>query len=118
MNSEDRPNPKLGALIALALNFKEIREPLVGYIYLLRQGDIFKIGRSKNPSERRRVHNNTSPVEVSLEHKLHVIDMESAESWLHRRFKQKLIKNEWFRLTPEDVAWVKQLRDGFYNEST
>jgi hypothetical protein len=74
-----------------------------GYVYLLQLGDIYKIGMSTKPRRRSR------QIGAPLIHKIAVADMEEAEAALHRRFKNKRVRGEWFRLTPEDVTWIKSI---------
>jgi Meiotically up-regulated gene 113 len=85
-------------------------EPKVGYVYMLRHGSRreYKIGRTNNPIRRE------GEISVELPQKLepiHVIttdDPSGVESYWHRRFEEKRLKNEWFALTADDVRAFKR----------
>lgn len=80
------------------------------YVYLIQNGEMYKIGKSRRPSVRAKsVLGGASSVV------LHVIPSANArlvERSLQWRFYAKLIKplgREWFRLSPEDVASIRRL---------
>lgn len=85
-------------------------EPKFGYVYMLRHGSRreYKIGRTNNPIRRE------GEIRVELPQKLepiHVIttdDHSGVESYWHRRFEGKRLKNEWFALTADDVRAFKR----------
>lgn len=91
--------------------------PSLGYVYVFRMGDIFKIGVTRHyPEIRRR--------QLSANHKKPIAQIYSSfiphprrveEDW-KRRFADKranldtqtgyLSHTEWFHLTDEDMAWI------------
>ena len=84
-------------------------EKIRGYVYILRSGRRYKIGRSNDSSRRYR--------EVKLElpdetHQLHTIatdDPPGIEAYWRARFAQKRVRNtEFFKLDAEDVRAIKR----------
>ncbi len=80
-----------------------------GYLYLLKCGEFYKIGFSETP--RKRVHSfrTGSPHPILLIHTLKTPHYKTVEKVLHRHFSEKRHQGEWFRLTDEDVAYIKSL---------
>jgi hypothetical protein len=71
----------------------------------------YKIGWSIAPEKR--IEQVTAPSHGKKE-LLHVIRCANAartENILHQTFHHKRIEREWFRLTPEDVAWLKSISE-------
>lgn len=79
-----------------------------GYVYLMRiKGtNVYKIGQSVNPSKRLWQLNNNMPYEVEIIHKILVENMRTAEDYLHRIFREKHLKGEWFALDEIDVEVI------------
>lgn len=77
-------------------------------IYLFRAGNLYKIGISNNP-ERRLQDFSTSPVPVEFVWASQVEDAKDIEKQLHKTFRQKCIRGEWFELSEADVDYVKGL---------
>jgi hypothetical protein len=79
-------------------------------VYLARHGRDYKIGRSNDVARRRREIALLLP--SALEH-IHVIetdDPEGIEQYWLRRFAERGVRGEWFRLTPDDVSAFKRRR--------
>jgi len=81
-----------------------------GYVYLLKFGDDYKIGNSKNVSRRFREIKTQMPSDGEIIHSIKTGDPEGIESYWHQFFTQKRTKGEWFRLTPADVKYFKKRR--------
>lgn len=82
-----------------------------GYVYLLKSASGFwKIGRTANPKDRLKTFSIKLPFEVEFEHLIPCDDMVGAETELHRRFADRRINGEWFRLNETDVAWIKTIK--------
>jgi len=77
----------------------------MGYIYLIKSGDDgYKIGFTKKDAFQRLNELSTgNPNELELIHVLKTDFDFKMERTLHRFYKIKNIKNEWFDLTEEDV---------------
>ena len=75
----------------------------------MKLGAIYKIGMTRNPHDRRQTFNVKLPFQVDYDHLIYAGDMRALEAALHERFKGKLVNGEWFRLSPDDVAFIKSL---------
>ena len=98
---EPDPISMLGDNRALPF-FAETNRP--GGVYVLRCGDLFKIGYSRDVRSRVMAINAQSPVDVEHVITIHTSNARHLESLLHRSFADKRVKGEWFRLSDEDVA--------------
>ncbi len=80
-----------------------------GYVYLLKSPTAFwKIGKTKNPDDRRRTFSVKLPFEVQYAHLIYCHNMHKLEKELHIIFKKKRVDGEWFSLNEDDVRWIKQ----------
>lgn len=80
-----------------------------GYVYLIRMHEYCKIGHAQS-IDRRLSHIQTSaPYPVEL---LHVIGTDHAprmEVILQDRFAAQWVRGEWFRLSDEDIAFIRSI---------
>lgn len=83
---------------------------IVGYVYLVRHGRDFKIGRSNDVTRRRREISLLLPKELEHVHVIETDDPEGIEAYWHRRFEARRTRGEWFDLKPEDVAAFRRRR--------
>jgi hypothetical protein len=74
-----------------------------GVVYLLRVGEWYKIGKTRNPSSRRRQLEIQLPEKAELVHQINTDDIQMLERHWHRHFNDKRGNGEWFRLADEDV---------------
>jgi hypothetical protein len=81
-----------------------------GYVYLLKHGKHYKIGRSNNTARRRREISLLLPEELEHVHVIETDDPEGIEAYWHKRFTSKRVRGEWFALSSEDVAAFKRRR--------
>lgn len=73
-------------------------------VYVVHCDGLYKIGVSSNVSERVRSLQTASPHLVTL---IGTIEGDrSIEALWHYQFREKHVRGEWFRLTPEDVRYV------------
>lgn len=85
---------------------------LDGYVYLLaakHDPTLFKIGRTNSPEARGKTFNVKLPFAVSFDCIIKTDNMFVLESELHTRYADKRLDGEWFRLTPDDVVYIKSL---------
>lgn len=69
-----------------------------GYLYVLRAGDYYKIGRSKTPTERIKQLKIQLPFPVEVVYLFPCEDMVAVEGWYHWLFADQRVNGEWFLL--------------------
>lgn len=79
-----------------------------GYVYLIKGGHYYKIGKTNALGRRERELAIQLPEPTKLVHSITTDDPEGIESYWHRRFKDRRKNGEWFELTPQDVAAFKR----------
>jgi hypothetical protein len=86
------------------LNKKSISKDEVSKTYFMKdkRNGFIKIGKSKNPTIREKTLQSEEPA-ISI---VFVINKD-IETELHRRFKSKRVRGEWFQLSPEDIDSIK-----------
>lgn len=80
-----------------------------GYVYLIHDGELYKIGISIHPGKRLSQIRYENGRECSLLVLIESPDYKSLELELHEKFSSKRIKGEWFDLEPDDIAWITSL---------
>ena len=80
-----------------------VGEPEIGYVYLLKAGRNFKIGRSTSFERRSRQLAIQLPERAETVHVIRTDDPVGIELYWHRRFEAKRKNGEWFELSAEDV---------------
>jgi hypothetical protein len=79
-----------------------------GYVYMLRSGRRYKIGKSNDPSRRFREVRLELPDETAQVHAIATDDPAGIEAYWHRRFEAKRVRNtEFFDLNGDDVRAFK-----------
>lgn len=80
-----------------------------GYVYMMRSGRRYKIGRSNSPARRHREVRLDLPDPTSLVHSIPTDDPAGIEAYWHRRFSSMRVRDtEFFELNATDVAAFKR----------
>lgn len=83
---------------------------IVGYVYLIKYGKHYKLGRTNSTARRHREVQLELPNDTRLIHSIETDDPSGIEAYWHRRFAERRHKGEWFALKPEDVAAFRRRR--------
>lgn len=81
-----------------------------GYVYLMKSGRYYKIGRSDCVGRREYDIGIKLPEELKTIHKIRTKDPTGIEAYWHRRFEGKRKKGEWFDLTASDIKEFKSMK--------
>jgi len=79
-----------------------------GYVYLLKSGDHYKIGRSDEIERRVKEVRTQMPESLVLTHTIRTDDPSGIERYWHDRFQHRRANGEWFRLSRWDVLAFKR----------
>jgi Meiotically up-regulated gene 113 len=90
------------------LDTKASRDRVQGYVYMLRSGRRYKIGKSTDPSRRFREVRLELPDETVQVHTIATDDPSGIEAYWHRRFAAKRVRGtEFFELDANEVRAFK-----------
>lgn len=81
-----------------------------GYVYLMRSGKHYKIGKTNSVDRRQYEIGIQLPEKLEPIHSIATDDPTGIERYWHQRFESKRLNGEWFKLTQKDVAIFKRRR--------
>lgn len=80
-----------------------------GYVYIIKFGEFYKIGLSKNPKKRMRDFATVvMPYKFELIHTISTINASFLEKAMHNKFSHKLVAGEWYKLNRFDLYLIKK----------
>lgn len=79
-----------------------------GFVYLMKSGPHYKIGRTNSMGRRTSELAIKIPVPPKTIHHIETDDPVGVEGYWHKRFAEKRGEGEWFNLSPEDVKAFKR----------
>lgn len=80
-----------------------------GYVYVVRCADLYKIGATRNATQRISRFETAYPHDLRVIRVAHVANMTRTEKSLHTRFREKRVKGEWFDLSVSDLRVIARL---------
>jgi len=80
----------------------------IGFIYMLKAGRNFKVGRSNSFDRRSRELKIQLPEQAETVHVIRTDDAIGIEAYWHKRFEAKRKNGEWFELNAQDVKAFKR----------
>lgn len=87
-----------------------LRRPQRGYVYLITDGDLSKIGiTTRGVRERLRQLEQEHRRSLQVVWAVYSDDATGLEARLHRAFDGQRVTGEWFRLSEDDVAYITSL---------
>lgn len=76
-------------------------------VYVIRCGDFYKIGSTSDLNQRLFGLQNGTPYDLEVIHLIYTLKNGYLEAWLHKHFATQKHRGEWYRLSSEDIEWIK-----------
>lgn len=89
---------------------ENIPESAIGFVYLIKSGRFYKIGRSNAIGRRERELAIQLPEKANTVHSIRTDDPVGIETYWDNRFESKRKNGEWFDLSAQDVGVFKKRR--------
>lgn len=78
-------------------------QPIIGFVYLMKSGKYYKLGRSNAAGRREYELSIQMPEKLVTIHTIRTDDPTGIEAYWHQRFEPKRKNGEWFDLSADDV---------------
>ena len=89
-------------------NLNHIKQK-TGYIYILESQGYYKIGKTINIKSRISKYTTENPNEINIIHTFKADNYTKEEERLHKKFKKKNHRGEWFDLDEKDINYILTL---------
>jgi Meiotically up-regulated gene 113 len=86
----------------------EISNTTSGHVYLLRHKEAYKIGKSIDVTRRYKEIKVQMPHRMEEIHVIETDDPSGIEAYWHKRFRDKRLEGEWFKLSTDDIKTFKR----------
>jgi hypothetical protein len=86
----------------------EAEEVVIGFVYLIKSGRFYKVGKSNSAGRREYELSIQLPERVETVHVIRTDDPSGIEEYWHKRFADKRLNGEWFNLDAADIAAFKR----------
>jgi len=83
------------------------RKQGLGDIYVIKVGEFYKIGSTRDLYGRFKTIQVCNPTECTLIHSFKTNDMKLTEKLFHSLFAHNVARGEWFTLSDKDIAYIK-----------
>lgn len=87
---------------------KSKEQEVIGYVYLMKSGRYYKIGRTNALGRREYDLGIQLPEKITTIHTIKTDDPIGIEAYWHKRFEEKHRNGEWFELSNEDIKAFKR----------
>lgn len=100
--------PLLVSAKETSIRTEKVGKPIIkGFVYLMRSGKYYKIGKSNHVGRREYQIGLKLPEPVKTVHSIATDDPDGIEVYWHNRFEGKRAEGEWFSLNQDDVKAFK-----------
>lgn len=94
----------------------QLRDQIDGYVYLLKSGPAYKIGRAREVDARIKQISPVLPYPVEVVHTIPSNNVVRAEAHYHQMFASKRLRGEWFDLSDADVWQLRSEQEALFDD--